>query len=80
MGKHEGHEKHEGHDKHEKKGWKEVVTGIEKKKDAPLVASPGVAPVDNSQSTFSKVFNVVVRIATIAVFAYVIWFYLIPLV
>ena len=73
MGKDKGHKDRK--DNRDKK-WYHKVTGIEPKPEPTL---PGI-PVDMEQSTFSKVFNVVVRIATIAVFAYVIWYYLLPLV
>jgi hypothetical protein len=75
MGKDKGHK-----DRKDKK-WYHTATGI-KPKHEPEPTLPGVpvATVDMAQSTFSKVFNVVVRLLVIAVFAYVIWYYILPLV
>ena len=77
MGKHEHKDGH----KRGKVTFAEVLTGIKPKHEDPKEPTlPGVVPADMSQSTFSKVFNVVIRVATLAIFGYVIWYYILPLI
>lgn len=79
-------EKHEHKDGHKrgKVTFAEVLTGIKPKheehKDIPNSPGVSIASVDYSQSTFSKIFNVVVRVLTVAIFGYVIWYYILPLI
>ena len=78
MGHEKGHKDEKG--KKDKK-WYHTVTGIKPKPEVePTLPGVPVATVDMEQSTFSKVFNIVVRLLTLAVFAYVIWYYILPLV